>query len=52
MNTVGDEIRTGAGATFAYGGLAGTNVAPKHVIFPIPAAEITVNKKATQNPGW
>jgi len=52
MNTVGEEIRTGGGATFSYGGLAGSNVVPKHVIFPIPAAEITVNKKATQNPGW
>jgi len=52
MNTVGAEIRSGAGATFSYGGLAGSNVAPKHVLFPIPAAEITVNKAATQNPGW
>lgn len=52
MNAVGAEIRSGAGATFSYGGLAGSNVAPKHVLFPIPAAEITVNKAATQNPGW
>jgi hypothetical protein len=52
MNAVGSEIRANAGATFAYGGLAGSNIAPKHVLFPIPAAEITVNKAATQNPGW
>jgi hypothetical protein len=52
MNTIGADIRANAGATFSYGGLAGSNVAPKHVLFPIPAAEITVNKAATQNPGW
>jgi hypothetical protein len=52
MNTIGAEIRANAGATFSYGGLAGSNVTPKHVLFPIPAAEITVNKAATQNPGW
>jgi len=52
MNTVGAEIRSNAGATFSYGGLAGSNVVPKYLLFPIPAAEITVNKKATQNPGW
>lgn len=52
MNTVGAEIRANAGTTFSYGGLAGSNVLPKHLLFPIPAAEITVNKQATQNPGW
>ena len=52
MNTIGADIRANAGATFSYGGLAGSNVLPKHVLFPIPAAEITVNKQATQNPGW
>lgn len=52
MNTIGADIRANAGATFSYGGLAGSNVLLKHVLFPIPAAEITVNKQATQNPGW
>jgi hypothetical protein len=52
MNTVGADIRANAGATFSYGGLAGSNVVPKHLLFPIPAAEITVNKQAIQNPGW
>lgn len=51
MNAVGSEIRADGGA-FSYGGLAGSNVLPKHVLFPIPAAEITVNKAATQNPGY
>ncbi|ARS39375.1 RagB/SusD family nutrient uptake outer membrane protein [Sphingobacteriaceae bacterium GW460-11-11-14-LB5] len=52
MNSIGAEIRANAGATFSYGGLAGSNVLSKHQLFPIPAAEITVNKQATQNPGW
>ncbi len=51
MNDVGNEIRANGGG-FSYGGLAGSNVSAKHTLFPIPAAEITVNKAATQNPGW
>lgn len=52
MNAVGADIRATGGTTFSYGGLAGSNVQPKHLLFPIPAAEITVNKAAVQNPGW
>ncbi|WP_316816098.1 RagB/SusD family nutrient uptake outer membrane protein [Pedobacter nyackensis] len=51
MNTVGVEIRENGGG-FSYGGLGGSNVQAKHVLLPIPAAEITVNKKAVQNSGW
>lgn len=51
MNEVGDEIRANGGG-FSYGGLGGTNVSPKYLLFPIPSSEITVNKLATQNPGW
>jgi len=51
MNAVGTEIREN-GASFSYGGLAGSNVQPRHVLFPIPSAETTVNKLAVQNPGW
>jgi len=28
------------------------NVAPKHVLWPIPASELSVNKDLVQNPGW
>lgn len=45
-----DQRANGAG--FAYGALSGENVGDKHKLYPIPAAEITVNKLATQNPGW
>ncbi|MET3115685.1 hypothetical protein AAKU52_003437 [Pedobacter sp. CG_S7] len=38
--------------TYAYGALAGTNVSDKHLLFPIPSGEMSVNRGATQNPGW
>jgi hypothetical protein len=43
---------TANGAGNAYGSLAGKNVDQRHLLFPIPAAEILLNKKLTQNPGW
>lgn len=52
MNSVGNEIATTAPANFSYAGLGGRNVSARHVFFPIPAAEVSVNKLATQNPGW
>ncbi|MEO5948765.1 MAG: RagB/SusD family nutrient uptake outer membrane protein [Chitinophagaceae bacterium] len=54
MNSVGNEIAADplAGTTFAYAARGGRNVSPRHLLFPIPAAEISVNKKMTQNPGW
>ncbi len=52
MNSVGNEIATTAPSSFTYAGLGGKNVSSKHVLFPIPAAEISVNKLMTQNPGW
>jgi len=51
MHAVAADQRT-YGAGFAYGGLGGENIADKHKLYPIPAAEITVNKLMTQNPGW
>ncbi len=50
MNRVGADIKLSGGT--AYGGLGGSNVKAKHLLFPIPSGEITVNKAATQNPGW
>lgn len=54
MNSVGDEIATDplAGTAFSYAARGGRNVTSRHLLFPIPAAEISVNKKMTQNPGW
>ncbi|MNE92989.1 hypothetical protein D3C80_1907770 [compost metagenome] len=52
MNQVGAEIKATGGSSYAYGGLAGSNVTPKNLLFPIPSGEKTVNKAASQNPGW
>ncbi len=43
---------TANGGGNAYGSLAGRNVDQRHLLYPIPAAEILLNKKLTQNPGW
>jgi starch-binding outer membrane protein, SusD/RagB family len=51
MNDVGAEIKANGG-TYSYGSLAGLNVTQKHLLFPIPSSEMSVNKLATQNPGW
>ncbi|GEP91053.1 Starch-binding associating with outer membrane [Chitinophaga terrae (ex Kim and Jung 2007)] len=51
MNSVGAEIKANGGS-YSYGSLAGLNVAQKHLLFPIPSSEMSVNKAATQNPGW
>ena len=33
-------------------GLGYNNISSRNVLFPIPSSELTVNKLATQNPGW
>jgi hypothetical protein len=52
MNALAADIKANAGTTFAYGALAGSNITARNLLFPIPASEISVNKGATQNPGW
>lgn len=52
MNQVGAEIKATGGSSYAYGGLGGSNVTPKNLLFPIPSGEKTVNKAASQNQGW
>jgi hypothetical protein len=52
MNALSADIKANAGTTFAYGALAGSNISSRNVLFPIPASELSVNKLATQNPGW
>lgn len=51
MKTVADDIAiSGNGNTYAQ--LPGRNVSERHLLFPIPASEMSVNKKMVQNPGW
>ena len=52
MNSVAQEIITTAPANLRYAALGGSNVSVRHQLFPIPAAELAVNKAMTQNPGW
>ncbi|HMT73947.1 MAG TPA: RagB/SusD family nutrient uptake outer membrane protein [Chitinophagaceae bacterium] len=54
LNSVGAEITADpvAPTNFKYAALGGTNVAPRHLLFPIPLSEMSVNKSMTQNPGW
>ncbi|WP_121196154.1 RagB/SusD family nutrient uptake outer membrane protein [Mucilaginibacter gracilis] len=52
MNNLAVDMKANAGTSFAYGALAGSNISPRNVLFPIPSSEISVNKAATQNPGW
>ncbi len=44
----------GTNAAWKYASLGATNAAssPKYLLYPIPASEISVNKGATQNPGY
>jgi hypothetical protein len=51
MKTVSADIAANGGGT-AYGALAGNNVSERHLLYPIPANEISLNKLMTQNPGW
>lgn len=38
--------------TYAYGSIAGDNTDERHLLFPIPSGELSVNKAAIQNPNW
>ena len=51
MKEVAAQFTANAGS-FAYAAIAGNNTSERHVLFPIPSGEISVNKAATQNPGW
>lgn len=54
MQEVGAEIDADplAGNAFAYASRGAKNVTSRNVLFPIPVSEKSVNKLATQNPGW
>ena len=45
------ELRNNGG-TFAFGALAGSNVSSRHLLYPIPSRELSLNRALTQNPGW
>ncbi|TDQ11518.1 RagB/SusD family nutrient uptake outer membrane protein [Pedobacter metabolipauper] len=43
---------TAYNGTYAYAAIAGNNTDERHLIFPIPSGEISVNRAAIQNTGW
>lgn len=45
------EIKSNGGA-FAFGALAASNVSTRHLLYPIPSRELSLNRALIQNPGW
>jgi hypothetical protein len=52
MNQLGNDIQATAPAAFRYASNAGRNISVRNNLFPIPLRETSLNKAATQNPGW
>lgn len=52
MHRLADDISADAPENFRYAANAGRNTSERHVLFPIPTTELTMNKQMTQNPGW
>jgi starch-binding outer membrane protein, SusD/RagB family len=50
MQDAADEIVTMKGP--AYAAINASNVGPRHLLYPIPLAEMSLNKKMVQNPYW
>lgn len=54
MNDVGNEMDNAtANPNFRFGAMGGKNVTQRDLLFPIPAAEMNINKAIKENnPGW
>lgn len=53
MNVLGAEVNATAPAEWkAKASLAGVNAAQRHLLLPIPSAEMALNKAIIQNPEW
>jgi hypothetical protein len=52
MKAVGADMTANLPSSLKYGTKAYNNVQPKHVWFPIPDMELTLNKSLHQNPLW
>ena len=52
LKAAANEFTQRAPAGFKYAALSGNNVAERHLLFPIPLHEISLNSLLTQNPGW
>jgi hypothetical protein len=52
MKQVAADITANAPAAFKYSALAANNIAQRHLLFPIPLREISINPLLTQNKNW
>ena len=53
MKALASQITSSAPAAFQYAAIAGNNVQQKHVLFPIPISEMSLNPAiGSQNYGW
>ncbi|AEV99847.1 carbohydrate-binding protein SusD [Niastella koreensis] len=52
MHDISDEFKAKGGTTYAYAAVNAANVNDKHLLYPIPLSEMTLNKKMVQNPYW
>ena len=52
MKEVAAEFKAYASSTYQYATTAAGNVTERHLLYPIPIAEMSLNKAITQNPGW
>ena len=47
-----NEISTHASSSLQYAAQAASRVSARHLLYPIPTKEMSLNKSMTQNPGW
>jgi starch-binding outer membrane protein, SusD/RagB family len=52
MQDASDEIKAKATATYNYAAVNAANVNERHLLYPIPLTEMSLNKKMVQNPFW
>jgi len=52
LHDISDEFKAKGGATYSYAAVNAANVNEKHLLYPIPLSEMTLNKKMVQNPYW
>jgi hypothetical protein len=52
MKATANDIATNAPAAYKFGALGGNNTSTRHLVYPIPSYDMSLNNLLTQNPGW
>jgi hypothetical protein len=52
MKETADELQANGLPTYKYAADNASNVSERHLLYPIPLSETSLNKKIEQNPGW